>query len=62
MVVEEKECQENKIICFLDTDEKIDNILMRLSSFKSINPCSFTFKYVTLNPCLSKYSHDSSSA
>ena len=47
MVVEEKECQENKIICFLDTDEKIDNILMRLSSFKSMK-INRVFKSISL--------------
>ena len=47
MVVEEKECQENKIICFLDTDKKIDNILMRLSSFKSMK-INRVFKSISL--------------
>lgn len=47
MVVEEKECQENKIICFLDTDEIIDNILMRLSSFKSMK-INRVFKSISL--------------
>ena len=47
MVVEEKECQENKIIYRLDTDEKMDDILMRLSSLKSMK-INKVFKSVSL--------------
>lgn len=47
MVVEEKECQENKIIYCLDTDDKINGILIRLSSLKSMK-INKVFKSISL--------------